>query len=133
MMMTLKMTQAWTNAIDRGGLKHINNMTYMLFVSMELELRKHLSVSESLGVKEKATESISKDEDVLFYWSLVSVNWEEEDAKTLLCMIIEHWITIQGFSNASAFMEKYKQAHKKGVQKSKGVRKQLLSSISTTD
>ena len=32
-------SEEWTNSVDRGGLKHVNNMTYMLFVEMELVLR----------------------------------------------------------------------------------------------
>jgi len=47
-------SEVWTNTVDRGGLKHISNMTYMLFMSMELELRKQLHsgcASEELGMK----------------------------------------------------------------------------------
>ena len=55
-------SEAWTNAIDRGGLKHVSNMTYMLFVSiMELELRQHLhdgTASDESGMKEMAIEKI---------------------------------------------------------------------------
>ena len=40
-------------------------------------------------------------------------------------MIIEHWVTVRGFSFTSAFLEKYKQASKESVQKSKGIRKNL--------
>lgn len=52
-------SEVWTNTIDRGGLKHISNMTYMLFMSMELELRKQLRsgcASEELGIKANAIE-----------------------------------------------------------------------------
>ena len=31
------------NWIDRGGLTHVNNVTYNAFLSMELVLRKHLT------------------------------------------------------------------------------------------
>ena len=33
----------WVSIINRGGLTKVNNTTYELFVSMEYELRKHLS------------------------------------------------------------------------------------------
>ena len=46
--------------------------------------------------------------------------------KPFLVMIIDMWITVRGFSFASAWIEKYKSANKKSVQKSKGVRKQLV-------
>lgn len=32
----------WVDVIDRGGLTHVNIMTYHVFVSIEMELRKHL-------------------------------------------------------------------------------------------
>ena len=54
-------------------------------------------------------EKIAKAEDVLFYWSMVSVNWEEEESTELLQKIIEYWVTVRGFSFAGAFLEKYKQ------------------------
>ena len=108
-------SEMWTNTIDRGGLKHVSNMTYMMFMSMELELRQQLHsgcASEETAMKEKAIEKISQNDDVLFYWSVVSTDWEEE-ADALLPMIIEHWVTVRGFSFTSAFLEKYsKQARR---------------------
>ena len=38
----------WVGFIDRGGLKHINDTAYMLFVSMELEVCRHLQISETM-------------------------------------------------------------------------------------
>jgi len=37
----------WVNAVDRGGLKHVNNATYHVFLAMELEIRRHLSVESA--------------------------------------------------------------------------------------
>jgi len=28
----------WVNAVDRGGLKHVNNATYHVILAMELEI-----------------------------------------------------------------------------------------------
>ena len=61
---------------------------------------------------------------------MISADWEEE-GDVLLQMIIEHWVTVRGFSYTSAFLEKYKQANKKMVQKSKGTRKNLLPKINS--
>lgn len=36
----------WMKAVDRGGLKHVTNMTYTMFASAEIELRKHLATSD---------------------------------------------------------------------------------------
>ncbi len=38
-------TEQWANAIDRGGLWHINDNTYFIFYLMEEEIRKHLVIS----------------------------------------------------------------------------------------
>lgn len=66
------------------------------------------------------------DEDVRHYWSLVSANWSEEETSKL-SLISKKWMNVRGFSSASAFVEKYKQATKKTVQKSKGLRKNLIN------
>ena len=119
----------WISVIDRGGLKHVTNTTYSMFASMEIELRKHiqsttgLSELNILGAKKQIMES----DDVIFYWSMVSSNWEEEVASILLEMVISSYVTIRGHSTASAWLEKFKRESKKSVQKSKGVRKQLIS------
>lgn len=53
--------------------------------------------------------------------------WEESSASALLEMVIRQWVKIRGFSYANAWIEKYKVAQKQTIQKSKGVRKQLIS------
>ena len=45
------------------------------------------------------------------------MEWEEEMARSLFKLITEHWITIHGYSQASAFLEHYKQSVKTGGQK----------------
>lgn len=124
-------SEDWTDAIDRGGLKHVSDTLFMFFYSMEKELRCHVRAkcaSEIEGIKEKVIKKIIENDDVTFYWSVVAANWEEEEAGVLLEMVIQHWVTIRGFSYASAFVEKYKQKNKKTVQKSKGLRKNLINS-----
>ena len=120
----------WMNSVDRGGLKHITNMVYMLFVSIELVLRRHL-----LGLDQPslttAKEKVVEDEDVKSYWSNISINWTDEVATQLLNMMIDTWINIRGHSTAKAWLESYKLSQKKSVQKSKGIRKQLISSASS--
>ena len=82
----------WMDFTDRGGLKHITN--YMLFLSIELVLRKHFQGQEQpslIAAKDKVVE-----EDILFYWSIITSNWEQEPATTLLKLILDQWITIRG-------------------------------------
>ena len=92
---------------------------------MELELRKHLKLGTDVNIKNAAKEEIMKNEDVLFYWSLVSVSFDEAESNELLNQIIQQWITVRGFSCVSGFMERYEQKNEKSTQKSKGLRKTL--------
>lgn len=76
-------SEQWTDLMDRGGLTHISDTTFSLFAAMEVELRSHLRADNpSLlkGVKDKIVDSIIQNEDVLFYWSVLSANWVEEEA-----------------------------------------------------
>ena len=120
----------WTKAISRGGIKLVNNKTYPFFHAVEMNVRRHFSKTSaptlSAGSKAALVESIATDEDVLFYWSIISAEWEEKEEQILLRMIIDLWMTVRGFSFAKSMLEMYKQAQKKTVQKSKGVRKQLI-------
>ena len=100
----------WINLIDQGGLVHINEMLYLMMQHMELELRSHL---KSENIKENATKAILHNEEVLFYWDLISGMWEDKEREALLQMITEQWITIRGFSYASAWMESHKQMMKR--------------------
>ena len=51
---------------------------------------------------------IIENEDVLFFWALLSAEWEEEESKALLEVLVEHYITVRGHSCASGWVEKYK-------------------------
>ena len=67
-----------------------------------------------------------EDEDVAFYWSMLSADWEECDSQALLELVVNMFVTIRGFSFASAWVEKYKTASAKSLQKSKGLRTTLI-------
>ena len=71
--------------------------------------------------------AIIRNEDVQFLWSILSADWEDNTATALLQMVISEWVKIRGFSYASCWIEKYKSTQRKTLQKSKGVRKQLLA------
>lgn len=125
-------SEDWTNLIDRGGLKHVNNVMYMLMATMEIEVRQHLPRGPTTeNLKEKIMENILKNEDVMFYWALLSANWDEEAGHALLPMTADLWVTMRGFSYVSAWMEQHKKISKKNIQKSKGIRKRLCDSSSS--
>ena len=45
-------TEDWVVAIDRGGLTHISNMTYMMFEAMELEFQTLFVIQDTAGSSE---------------------------------------------------------------------------------
>lgn len=120
-------SQQWVKEVDRSGLIHVSDDLYMVFLSMEMELRRHLKLGNDINIKDTALGEIMKNEDVLFYWSLVSVNWDETHSNELLQLIVQQWITVRGFSFVSGFMEMYKQRNQKSTQKTKGLRKTLIA------
>ena len=79
----------WLNLIDRGGLKHVNEGTFQAILAMELELRKHLRPQQPPNFVHEVTEHILKNEDVLFHWSLVASDWEDEETKALLELVLK--------------------------------------------
>ena len=116
----------WMIEVDRGGLTHVTNMTYMTLESAEVEFRKNIVTHGGLNTAQ-VKDTILQNDDVQFYWDMVSTDWEQGVTTTLLEMFVDEYLKIRGHSTASAFMEKYKVECKKSLQKSKGVRKQLLS------
>ena len=76
--------------------------------------------------KKSVLDRIAGEENVQFYWTLLSQDIEEEEnSETLLAEIISLWITIRGFSLAASWMEEYKNNFKKTIQKTTGLRKSI--------
>ena len=102
----LSNTADWTKLIDRGGLVHVNDNTYMLFHSMELEVRKHLKSGVTSTQKKQIVESVCQNDDVLFYWCMLAVESEDAVAEVLLRMLVELFVNLRGFAFTSTWMEK---------------------------
>ena len=117
----------WLDLIDRGGLQRINESMFQVMVAMEMELRKHLQHNKPPNFTQEITGHILNSEDVQFHWCNVACDWEENEAEALLHEVVKMWVTIRGFSYASAWVENFKSASTKSLQKSKGVRKKLVA------
>lgn len=121
--------QEWVNLVDRGGLWHISENTFMVFRALEEGVWKHFSKPTarglSVGRKDEITDALHDDEDAQFFWSIASAEFDEDSAKTLLKMIVNLWITIRGFSLCSAWIEQYTQLTKKTIQRLKALRREL--------
>ena len=119
-------TKAWVDLVNRGGLTRVNDLTFEAFLAMEQEVRKHLTKDKVPRLGDDVKQAVIDNDDVQFYWSMISADWEPESAAVLLEMAVSQWVKIRGFSFASGWVEEFKVSQKKTLQKSKGVRKQLL-------
>ena len=77
-------TESWVNHIDRGGLWHISDSTYVLFVIMEEQIRRYFTtrVMTVLGedTKHQIHDNLMNDNDVLFQWTLLTTMVEDSVA-----------------------------------------------------
>ena len=68
----------WEKIVDRGGLFHVNHNMFML--TMELQILKQFHeiecsrVSAKFNLRESVLSLISEDNDVQFYWSIISAS-----------------------------------------------------------
>ena len=77
------------------------------------------------GVKGELHSIIVSDDDIGFYWCMLTIEVEEAEGKVLLEMIVNMYINLRGFSFSKALMEMYKQETKSCTQKSKSLRHKL--------
>jgi len=55
--------------------------------------------------EEEIRDEISTNEDMCFYWAILSADWEDNGSEAYLMMIVDMWITIHGFSFYSVIGE----------------------------
>lgn len=120
---------SWVNAIDRGGLVHVQNKVHVLFVQMERVIQQMLrkdKASEPLpNRRESILRNVLEDSSIRSSWNNIGVELEEGDKKALLTMVATLYITIRGFSFAGSYVELYKQSTKKSLQGAKALRTTL--------
>ena len=80
----------------------------------------------SSETKSELLQAIKSDEDVLFAWSMVTLDLSKEDSCLLLASVVELWVTIRGFSVASRLVEECKEALQMTNKREKPLRKQLF-------
>ena len=122
-------TTAWINEVDRGGLWHVKEGTFMLFQAMEEKVREHFRIGKvsttGEGYRATVVKKIINNEDVAFYWCMLTTDLSGDDADLLLQMLVELWVTIRGFSFVSSWIELYKQEKEENLQRSKSLRKKI--------
>ena len=83
----------WISHVDRGGVVHVNDECFQLFLSMECAIRRHLENTKDRKGDEifKNMENILSCDDVLFDWLMIT--GDEEEHKELLTHITKQWGT----------------------------------------
>ena len=116
---------------------HVSSDTFMLFHSLEMELRQHFSKQRTVhmddGFSTQIKRSVVEDVDVQFYMGKVAEDLDDEEKAELLCMIADVYIVVRGFAFSRSLLESYKQIHKKALQKSRGIRKSLHVCVNKKD
>ena len=129
----LQYTRSWLEKVNRGGLFEVNDLAYQLFKEIEINLQdklvNQLQPSSAPGnTKAEMIASVLSNDNVQFYWSMLSTDVQDENTgQDLLREIVELWLTIRGFSVAREWMEMYKRCSSKTTKKSKPLRKVLKS------
>ena len=122
-------TAKWVNIVDRGGLVHVHNSVYVLFLKMERIIQEALrkdKASDTLpNRKQILLKQVVEDCGVLSAWGDIGVEIEQSKKTILLTMVANLFITIRGFSFAGSYVELYKQSTKKTLQGSKALRTKL--------
>ena len=98
----LSYTRKWMEMVNRGGLFPINDNSFHLFIEkcVRIYLPEHLKKSKSGNdsFKDSVHNKIIKNENVQFYWTLLSQDIERPDESLLLLTdIVTLWVTIRGY------------------------------------
>ena len=126
----------WIKLVDRGGLYHVQDIVYDLFVTIEYFVDNRLS--EILRQKGKGIECVRKnqlawvvdEEEVQSLWNQVdssSIVEDETARQNLLLEIVHLWVTTRGYSKTHKLKEEYKIKQKQVVKGKRSLRKEIAS------
>ena len=102
-------SQDWLQEIDRGGLKHVNSIMYLLMAAMELELQVLCQAgTQQIKLKEKAIASIRGQQGCAVALEHFVCWLGGRGGTGSVPMIL--WITMHRFPFASAWAEKHRNA-----------------------
>ena len=99
----------------------INDNVFEFFKAIEMKVRKKLHIAfdkngDQYDLRESIADSIAGDNDIQFFWTLLSVDIETEaQATKVLKQIIGIWLTIRGHSIAGTNYKGNKPAKRKGL------------------
>ncbi len=99
----------WFEIVNRGGTFEVSDSTYQFFLVLEKKTRHALKSYLHTGDDQKfVVDKIMADENIIFYWSMLSVDLDEADCKEILKDVVTLWLNIRGFSTTGAWVEQHK-------------------------
>ncbi len=113
-------TTEWIDKVNGGGLFPLNDESFQFFFcTVEVVVR---TVLPRVVVSKESTSNrktiVDAVDNMKMYWSLVYQDIDEEEwSSELLSEAIELWVTIQGFSLVSHWLEAYKLTKKNYLRK----------------
>lgn len=72
-------------------------------------------------------DAVLANEELLFQWTIVSADVDDDIASEVLKRLGKLYLTVRGFAFASSCLEMYKMRHKQQLQKSKGLRRKVAT------
>ena len=79
----------------------MKDSVYPVFYAMEEEMRRHLhrlSPQKPTFNVQMLRDWLTKNERILFYWTMVSMEFDNEENALILKKIVKLWITVRGFA-----------------------------------
>ncbi len=125
----------WINLVDRGGLYHVQDIIYDIFITIKHFVDNKLSKilknrGESIECLQKHNLSwVLEEEEVQSVWSQVTLTLIEDESRRqkLLTEIVHMWITTRGHSKTHRLKEEYKVKKKEGIKGKRSLRKELAT------
>ena len=115
--------------MNRGGLYQCTIEFFDFLCAVEIVVKGMMTrgneESMKKGFASTAYQKVVTNEDVLFFWSLLCANIENELMDPLLDRIVRSYISLRGHAFAAQWIEHHKQKTKKTVDKSRSFRSRL--------
>ena len=75
-----KGTKDWINAVDSGGLWHVNNQMYSFFMPLKTWFTRFTVWRLTDGSKQQLITTLESNEDILFQWCMLTASADDDDA-----------------------------------------------------
>ena len=118
-------SREWTVLADRGGLYHVNDNVYSLFVALELTVNEELTTvlqKKGKGIEKVKKENLSwlcDEKEIKDLWATACPSTIEDEStrRSLLKEIAFMWVTTRGHSKTKQMKEEYKERKRTCVKK----------------